>query len=537
MDWPRSMSVMKLHCLLIHFVVLAPLSVLFADVPEPAGFCAQTSADDEWVVMVYNVENLFDIDGISLFEDYAQDASGERDAYDAERLLTKIDNHSQIIASCNGGRGPDIVALQELEIDFSNDPSFSLEQALEEYAEQTVAELLGGEVVSPRISGFPIEFFLLKRLRELGIDDYSFVGPRFDPSWQQRGIAHRCAFLSRFPVVEVRQHPLYQARDILEVTFDIHGNELTVFNNHWKSGASSVRTEPIRIQNAGVLRVLLDQLLVQNPAADILLVGDFNSHHNQSLRMDAPFGVTAINSILGSQSVEAALLHSEADLYNLWYELPQPERGSEVWMGEWGSLMQVIVTPGLYDSNGIQYVDNSFRRHLIPGVNVDAVTGEPIRWINLGSGAGYSDHIPVCASFRHARLHGKDSNLTPYHPDDLGSDAEQQHQAIWVNYSLEGREIYSDLQRLTDQTPDSLLTEMGGLFQVEGIRRDGGIEVDGKLYGLYAPKPEVWQWLKNVPSGELMRFVGEFSVHRAQLQFLIQDLSWVQSPRSGGESE
>ena len=148
-------------------------------------------------------------------------------------------------------------------------------------------------------------------------------------------IAHRSVFLSRFEAMDLQQFPLEDARDILGVTFDVHGHPFTVFNNHWKSGASSPRSEPTRVQNAGVMRSVLDARLTADPTADIVLVGDFNSHHNQALRMAGPVDTTGMNGVLRSQSSEQALLDGRADLYNLWYELPQPQRGSEVWAGEW----------------------------------------------------------------------------------------------------------------------------------------------------------------------------------------------------------
>ena len=48
-------------------------------------------------------------------------------------------------------------------------------------------------------------------------------------------------------------------RPILETTLLINGHKLTLFNNHWKSGASSPEMELHRIENAETLRKRIDQ--------------------------------------------------------------------------------------------------------------------------------------------------------------------------------------------------------------------------------------------------------------------------------------
>ena len=85
--------------------------------------------------MVYNVENLFDIDGVALFDEYRQDAEQNPYPYSARKLLTKIHHHSAMIAACNDGKGPDILAIEEFENDFTQDPTFDLDAMLTKYAE------------------------------------------------------------------------------------------------------------------------------------------------------------------------------------------------------------------------------------------------------------------------------------------------------------------------------------------------------------------------------------------------------------------
>jgi len=481
---------------------------------------------DTFVLMVYNVENLFDIDGVALFDDYRQEPADSPEAYSAAKLLTKIDHHCEILRQCNDGRGPDIVAFQEFENDFTQDPAFSLDAALAKYAEKTVESLLEADPVSPEIAGYPVEFFLIKRLKELGLGDYHFYQPEFDPTWKERGIAHRCVFLSRFPAIEMHQYPLLEARDIFEVTFDVGGHPFTVFNNHWKSGASSPRSEPVRVQNAGVMRQVLEAHLKDQPEGDFVLVGDFNSHHNQSLRMNASVETTGTNGVLKSQSNEYALIDGKSDLYNLWYDLPQQQRGSEVWAGEWGTLMQIIVTRGLYDQKGIQYVDNSFRRFAILGQNLTDGDSTPFAWVGYGRGEGYSDHLPVYAIFRYSN----DSEcclLPPVATEKLGHEVENHHIPIPVDYSLTHRKIHNNARKIENATIDELTELMGQLFRVDGFRTQSGIRIGDVEFALYAPVSAVRDWLNQKNEGDEIRFVGELGFHRGKLQFIIHDWSWV----------
>jgi hypothetical protein len=182
------------------------------------------------------------------------------------------------------------------------------------------------------------------------------------------------------------------------VLVEVDGAPLYVFANHWKSGASDPVTEEARVANARTLRTRVDEILRADPNADLILGGDFNSQYNHKQR-NPRMKVTGLNDVLGSQGNELAVRGKQRDLYNLWYELPPAERGSDTYRGEWGTLMHLIVSRGLYDYRGVQYVDNSFAVAKFPGLNVDA-TGVPVRWSGDGqTGSGFSDHFPISARF------------------------------------------------------------------------------------------------------------------------------------------
>ena len=65
------------------------------------------------------------------------------------------------------------------------------------------------------------------------------------------------------------------------------------------------------------------------------------------------------------QGDEASVVNAARQMrplwYNLWYEWPINERGSDTYRGYWGTLMQLIISNGMYDSKGLSYVNQSFR--------------------------------------------------------------------------------------------------------------------------------------------------------------------------------
>ena len=59
-----------------------------------------------FTVMVYNVENLFDADGISVYEEYRPNV------YTPSHMRTKVATSAQVVSKLVGGKGPDIRRFQ-----------------------------------------------------------------------------------------------------------------------------------------------------------------------------------------------------------------------------------------------------------------------------------------------------------------------------------------------------------------------------------------------------------------------------------------
>ncbi len=487
---------------------------------RPAG----SVAGPEFMLVAYNVENLFDVDGISLFDDYAPEA------YGPQHFLVKLRNVATVLAPLQEGRGPEIILFQEIEADQSPGAApVDYEGILKTYAGMSLEAMLT-EPVTPDIKDLPAQVFLLKALAEAGLGPYHVTVSEYRPDPMGRSVAHVNATFSRFPIARARTLQSAGARGTLEVLHQIGPYQLTTFNCHWKSGASNAQSELIRLGNAKAVRDRLNDVLRADPAADIVLGGDFNSQYNQSQRYPG-MGRTAINSVLGSQGNEMAIrAGSKPDLYNLWYELPPATRRSDAYQGSWGTLMNLIITRGLYDGRGVQYVDNSFGVVGIDHVNAQAITGLPLRWRTInGDGAGFSDHLPIAARFRVVEGNDASSFLTLASAGKEGTSSAETD-GVKVDFRIRG----GSLPKATALGSDEAIQKaslVGQLFLVDATvtgERPFRIRLFRDDFKVWSFDEEVRKKIyKKFPVGSKAEFYGELDFHDGMWQFLVHDATWL----------
>ena len=478
----------------------------------------------DFTVMAYNVENLFDIDRVSRFEDYVENPT-DSEGYGPGKLLRKLEGIRRVLGAIDGGKGPDILLLNELEVDATPETAVSNTAGfLEQHRGETVSEVLRGRLTEVW-RGLPAEVWLLKHLEDTGLRGYAMAVDSVDAPVGVAGLmTQKNVVLSRFPIAFVQTHPTQGARGVLEVVVRVDGRDLYLLVNHWKSGASDPRSETIRRGNAQVARRRLDQILAANPRAEVVLGGDFNSHYNQGQRYPQ-LGGSALQDVLGSQGDKVALGKPGGPaLYNLWYEIPVESRGSDVFSGEWGTLMHLLVSRGLLDGVGIEYVDGGFGPVRIPGVNAQPPLGLPWRWTGYGPGAGTSDHFPLLARFRSGVAEGKrvlrqETTLmvTPAAP-------------VPVGYARIDRARLRNATVLKGAGQDVVARAMGEIFLVEGTAsrgRSAEVEVGGRLFQLHSFDPTLKRALRRIPRGSPVRIVGELGAYRGRLQFVVHDPSWL----------
>jgi endonuclease/exonuclease/phosphatase family metal-dependent hydrolase len=476
-----------------------------------------------FMVVAYNVENLFDLDGVASYDDY------QPSKYTRAHALTKLQNIARVVARFEGGRGPDVLILNELEVDSTpgkNPPDY--DAILTRYAGMRLDEMLGAKFNS-EIGDLPAEALLAKALGDAGITGYRIVIGDSTPAPGERKQEIKNAVFTRFPVKHTRSHATPGARAILEVAVEIDGAPLYLFANHWKSGASDAATEATRAGNARTLRTRLDEILRNDPNADIVVGGDLNSQYNQKQRY-TKMKTTGINDVLGSQGNELAVRGTQRDVYNLWFELPPAERGSDTYRGEWGTLMHLIIARGLYDFRGVQYVDNSFAVGKFIGLNADD-KGEPVRWAFDGpAGHGFSDHFPVSAKFVTVTDNRADKYLPLRNASaERASDAAA---AVKIDYTkIDLEKVAVSPAKLPAGTNLRADPFKGKIVRVDGKVAKGtrlAVEFAGETYDVFSFDQAFLKKLRaDYQVGDTLKFYGEIGQYRERWQFIIRDPSWV----------
>jgi len=266
---------------------------------------------NSFVVVSYNVENLFDTLNSPLFEDDEFTPEG-RKKWGSERYEKKIQDLARVIASIPGDELPALLGLAEVE------------------NRKVLEDLIHTEVLKE--AGYRI-------IHEDGVDP--------------RGI--ECALIYRpdlftylaheYIPIEDSQDPEYLYRDILYVSGRApDGSTLHIFMNHWKSRSGGVaETENKRMFSASTLQKQLDSLRTEDPDFRVLLMGDYNDEPtNRSISE----GLRALNKRRNIYPGE---------LYNLHYDLHNiQEEGSYAYRGRWNMLDQIIVSYNLLNQeNGL----------------------------------------------------------------------------------------------------------------------------------------------------------------------------------------
>jgi hypothetical protein len=482
-----------------------------------------SAAARPFTVVAYNAENLVDVDGVAGFDDY-QPAK-----YTRAHALTKFQNAARVVARFENGRGPDVLLLCELEVDLTPSKTTpDYDALLARYAHLTLEEMLGAKFDS-EIADLPSEVLLAKALSDRGMTGYRIVvAENITAAGSGRKLEQKCAVFTRFPVKEARSHPTQDARAILEVQVEVDGAPLYLFANHWKSGASDPQTESVRAANARTLRTRLSEILRADPNADIIVGGDLNSQYNQKQRYPA-MKTTGINDVLGSQGNELAIRGTQRDLYNLWFEIPASERGSDTYRGEWGTLMHLILSRGLYDYRGVQYVDNSFAVGKFVGLNADA-GGVPVRWSFDGAGgSGFSDHFPISARFVTVSDNRPDRYLA------LRNGSVEQPgpvEVVRIDYAhLDLPGIAVSPAALPAGTAIRTEALKGKIFLVEGRVAGSArlaVEFRGETYDVWSYDEALRTKLRaTYQERATLRFYGELGQFRDRWQFIVRDASWV----------
>lgn len=331
--------------------------------------------DEEVLVATYNVEALFDTEKDHEKQDHEYLPTGYY-AWDESKLSRKLENLGRVVRAMNAGRGPDLLALNEVEN--AGIVTRFRDEYLKDLGYETIVHL-DTECI-------------------YGLDN---------------------AILSRFPLVEpARVHSVNsfrteasrRARDILEATFDVHGVPLTIFVNHWPAGEG--RTAAQRMDIGRQLRAHVERRLETAPYGAVMVMGDFNATRDED-----SFGRRGLHA---SSDAERVI---DQDASVILYDTRAPDSGAEAathftraWPytgadGEWKALDHIFVTAGLLasESSSLTWVDGStvvFRPPFLL-----AEDGTPRTFFERGvkprdqdlERVGFSDHLPIVTRLRRVR--------------------------------------------------------------------------------------------------------------------------------------
>jgi hypothetical protein len=231
--------------------------------------------------------------------------------------------------------------------------------------------------------------------------------------------------LSRFPLFDIRSYGVsgqdaMVSRNLLEADVFLGRDTLKVFACHWPS---KKEPESRRVAAAKILHTRLMQLPHKK---QYVIAGDFNENYDEcatfhTLGLDDSYGVTGINHILGTLRAQSGVFtdfvtkknildSSRLQHFDPWLDLPEDKRMSEIFQHQKNTLDHILLSPALFDSSGLSYVDSSF--HAFTWDSRLLMKDAPFRWQmryennnKYHRGEGFSDHLPIVAKMCKGPFH------------------------------------------------------------------------------------------------------------------------------------
>ena len=343
-------------------------------------------------VMVYNVENLFDIkhdEGKNDWTFLPEDAKGKKEAckkvkssyrqkecfetdWAKDNLEVKLENIEKMVV--RDDKLPDILALVEIE------------------NEAVIAQLA-------KVLGYK-KFVVSNSPDKRGIDLAILWKEGSDLKFSSKNEL----------VVKGEYFKNRPTRNILEVEFKVGKKEkLTVFVNHWPSLGNPTEA---RLAAANTLTSRTKAILKKNPSQNILSVGDFNTIDSN---YPHPF-----KSVLYTDDLFTDL-HStfKKDKSISWNIKNQMAPGSYFYGRgmTWNLLDRIFYTKGLVDSKGLELDISTYRIHSPSFATKtyeyrkkgkylygSTIKGTPFRAEHNSTSnkrAGYSDHFPLIVQLKY----------------------------------------------------------------------------------------------------------------------------------------
>jgi endonuclease/exonuclease/phosphatase family metal-dependent hydrolase len=323
--------------------------VAFAIALRVSGHAAPQNNDKggehDYLFCFWNTENLFDDEKEA--HPYAADREFDHwFAGDAAARRLKYDHLSSALLKLNHGKGPDILALAEVE------------------SERSV-ELLRDALNA-----------------KLGQSAPPYKGLLYRDPQGGRHIAN--AILTRLPVAADRTQLHGRRQRILEGHIRVHGHDLVVIASHWTSRVSDTEGEG-RDHYGDVIYGAYKAMHRSNPKVDFLVCGDFNDPPDDE---SVTKHLHAVGRDIFSRGGREPLL------LDLFADKVGGHVGTHFFHGKWLCFDQICVSAGLLDAEGWSCDPQSAR--IVNDLTADE-RGHPHRFGNERdrSARGWSDHFPV----------------------------------------------------------------------------------------------------------------------------------------------
>lgn len=309
--------------------------------------------DDGYLFCFWNVENLFDErdDGRTGPGDKTYD---KRFSDDPELVNKKLSHLVKVLTTMNDGRGPDILALAEVE---------------GEHITQRLKEALNRKIGN----------------RAMPYQHIAYKNPKGG-----RHIA--TVVISRIPILSNRSRILKSRYRILEAHLDGGGHPLVVVASHWSSRLSD-RTGETRAKYAKAIYGRFNAIYKKNDKVDFLVCGDFNDNPTDASVVQHLHAVPNREDALQLENGQPRMLNLFADLHD------EKSKGTLYYRG-WHLYDQITVSPGLLDTRGWTCVPET--AEIIQPKFMQNRNGKPRSFYppTKTKGYGYSDHFPVAVRLK-----------------------------------------------------------------------------------------------------------------------------------------
>ncbi|WP_245676445.1 endonuclease/exonuclease/phosphatase family protein [Crocinitomix algicola] len=304
----------------------------------------------------YNLENLFDTEDDPKIKDEEFMPNG-RYAWTNEKYNNKLNNMADVIADLGTSSSPDgmaVLGVSEVE------------------NKKVLEDLVKQEKIAHR--NYKIIHFDSPDRR--GIDvGLLYQEKYFKPT---NSVSYELKF---------KDFPDYYTRDQLVVSGELDGDKITFIVVHWPSrSGGQAASEPRRVDAANLGRHIVDSLLLNDPNARIVLMGDLN---------DDPVD-KSVKEALSAKGKISKL--KEKDLFNPMFRKFKTGDCTLAYRDAWNLFDQLIISQGLLSRDETEFV---YHRAYVYSKDYlkqkeGRYKGYPLRTHAGGEYLnGYSDHFPV----------------------------------------------------------------------------------------------------------------------------------------------